>query len=197
MIRTGREVVDTMGIAALHGLAVQTAARRKPWDQPGHPMPVNKDSARPGRGGRKRLWDFVQAAAHASGLAIPPLPEVDSPDDLLDAAEVAAVRGMPVATFNGLVKAGKLAEPDAAPCGVPHWRRATAAAMRRGPGAGVSRSAAQGRPRSEEAAGIEQLLQDALARVPRSRDGRVNQAALAREAGVSRLTARRFVQRLG
>jgi hypothetical protein len=194
MIRAGREVVDTHGIAALRGQAFDTAARRKPWDQPSHPAPVN--TAQPGPGGRKRLWDREQVAEHVAGRPIPVIPADDDEHDLLDATEVAALRKTTVAAFNALVRDGRLAGPDAKPCGVPHWYRVTAKSMQPGPGVGVSRRPEDGPPTRAARQDIQQRLLDALDQVERRPDGSVNVLALSRAAGVSRLTARRFLDKL-
>jgi hypothetical protein len=190
MIRAGRKVVDIDGIAELRRVSSRTASRHKPWDEPEHPAPVNKDSARPGvggRSGRKRLWDRAQVAAYVAGRRVPALPVTDDEHDLLDAAEAAAAREMTVAVFNALVRDGKLAGPDAQPCGEPHWYRVTVEAMR-------PEGREPGPPTREEAERIHERIAEALERVPRRAGGKVNVAAVAREARVARPTALRHIR---
>lgn len=95
MIRAGREVVDSYGIVVLRGRPYDRVAHQKPWEQPKHPHLVNEATARRGYRGRKRLWDREQVVARIAGRPVPEIPVTDDEYDLLDVAEVAAMRSMP------------------------------------------------------------------------------------------------------
>lgn len=131
MIPAGHTAVDTAGIAELHGLSPRKARTKRPWDAPGHPEPLTR--GRPRRG-HPRLWDRDQAAAHATGQPVPPLPEPGNPLDLLDLAEAAELAEMTSKTWARYQSRDNTRDADApslvpAPdqilCGTPHWYRRT------------------------------------------------------------------------
>lgn len=189
VIRCRRSVVDQHGIAQLHGLPFHTARRRRTWAQPGHPPPVNLSPGERPRTGRPALWDHEQAAAYAQGRPIPPIPHRDHPDDLLDAWEVAAAHEVPVERLRRAVKDGRVASPDATPCGVDHWRRATAATVQlrvANPQHHV--------PSPAESAEVQRRLVDEL-RAMTEAGLPLNKSELARRARVTRATVYRFLNR--
>lgn len=197
MIRHGREVVDQRGVAALHGLSWHTARRAKPWAHPEHPPPVNlKPGERPRRE-RPTLWDRAQARAFARGQPLPAIPDDDHPDDLLDAVEVADLHGMSLRQFNDARLDNRVelevTAPDAYPCGVEHWRRATAETMRL-----RVEEPKRHRPTRAESAERRRRLETTLAAMAAAGevddDGMPqNKAEFARRANVTRVTANRFL----
>jgi hypothetical protein len=200
MIRAGRDVVDTYGIAELRGEDYYhvTNARPRPWDQPGWPAPVNPENTRKagtiGRGGgRKRLWDRAQVEAFLAGKPVPAINAADHDEDLLDVIELAAVLGLPPKQVNELLRQGRLDGPDATPCGVKHWTRGHARTMQPAP---PEWSQEDGRPRGEDAEQIRARLLVAVEKVPRRAGGKLNASAIARAANVHRHTARRFLEQL-
>lgn len=195
MIRHGREVVDQRGIAALHGLPWHTARRLKPWSHQAHPAPVNLLPGERARRGRPTLWDRAQATSFALGEPVPPIPEIAHPDDLLDAVEVADLRGV---SLRQLTEAraylgSEVPPPDACPCGVEHWRRAVAATMN-------LRVAApdRHRPSRAESADRRKRLEATLAAMTAAGEVDVdglplNTSEFARRSRVTRVTAQRFL----
>ncbi|MGI5507437.1 hypothetical protein [Lentzea sp. CA-135723] len=119
MIRAGRDVINKDTIGQLHGMTPATAARRKPWSADGHPAPVYNH--------KLRLWDREQAEAHALGKPIPTLPEVDSPDDLLDLYEAAALLGLNSNSWRTGRSRDTFPRPDVPEDkhGAPFWLRST------------------------------------------------------------------------
>ncbi|KAA2249542.1 hypothetical protein F0L68_39315 [Solihabitans fulvus] len=145
MIRAGRDVVDQHDVATLHGLAWETARRRtpRPWESP-HPAPVNAkgEAGRAVRGQQRPLYDAEQASAFANGQPVPPLPDTDAAEDLLDQDEAAELLGVESASWYSGVRDGYLPTADSSPHGVDHWFRRTvteAKAHRAGRGAGGGR----------------------------------------------------------
>lgn len=190
MIRRGRSVVDREGVARLHGLGWHTARARRPWADDGHPQPVNKPAGVPA-GRSPALWDTTQVRAHAAGRPVPAIPDEDHPDDLLDEREVATLHNLTVRQFQEL-RAGSrvnltIADPDATPYGVDHWRRATAEAMQ----VHVDPTA----PRPTGTRAERQAVLAAQAAALASSGDPVNISELARRSGVSRATARNFLRR--
>lgn len=197
MIRHGREVVDQRGVAELNDLPWHTARQDRPWAHPDHPQPVNlKPGERPRRG-RPTLWDRDQARAFARSRRIPAIPNDAHPDDLLDAVEVAALHGMSLRQFNDARLDNRvdldIPPPDAHPCGVEHWRRATAETMR----VRVDKPNRH-RPTHAESAERRRRLITTLEAMTAA--GEVdhhglprNTAEFARRANVTRVTATRFL----
>lgn len=193
MIRHGRSVVDREGVGTLHGLPWHTARRRTPWADPGHPPPVNQPPGGPRRGKVPALWDTEQAQAYAAGEPVPEIDAEDHPDDLLDDREVAALHGLTTRQFHRINTDNRISvtipEPDAAPYGVAHWRRAIAEAIhlrvdtdefpRYGPRA----------ERRETLEAVASAMTSAMAKPGEP----INISELARRAGVSRMTARAFL----
>lgn len=126
MIPAGRDPIDRAGIAGLHGLT-QLDGRRRPWRDPTHPPPL---SSVPGSRARPQLWDRAQATAYAAGQAIPALPTGEHPADLLDRREAAALAGVDPVAWKRDSYRNRVPPRDAAPHGVPHWRRHTVLAYR-------------------------------------------------------------------
>ncbi|MFC7650655.1 hypothetical protein ACFQX6_67585 [Streptosporangium lutulentum] len=128
MIRAGRTVVDAEGLARLHGVSLATAKRHQLFDDATLPAPVSA--------ARKRLWDREQAQAHAANDPIPPLPDTDCDDDLLEAAEAAQLWEIAVENWNRYVAQKRAPERTETVCGVDHWRRDVVVTYQR-PGRGV------------------------------------------------------------
>lgn len=197
MIRHGREVVDQRGVAALHGLPMHTARRQQPWAHPEHPRPVNLAPGERPRRGRPTLWDREQARAFADGEPVPPIPDGEDPDDLLDAVEVAALHDMSLRQFNDARLDNRvdldIPPPDARPCGVEHWRRATAETMR----VRVDKPNRHRPTRAESAERRRRLIAtlEAMAAAGEVDDDGLprNRTEFARRANVSRVTANRFL----
>jgi hypothetical protein len=189
VIRHGRSVVDREGVGQLHGLSWHTARRRKPWANPGHPPPVNQPPGEPRRGKVPALWDTAQAQAYASGQRVPEIDAEDHPGDLLDDREVAALHGLTTRQFHRITTDNRISvtipDPDAAPYGVAHWRRATAEKMR-------LRVDPDDFPRYGPRAERKETL-EAVATAMADSGEPMNISELARRAGVSRMTARAFV----
>lgn len=143
MIRNGRPVLDRFEVGQVHGLTPAQATRQRPWAEPGHPAPVNQPGGRKGA-----LWDAAQVRAHVAGEPIPPLPDEDAPDDLLDADEVGERAGIATKTVLRYIPLGTIIPaPDTTIHGQPHWRRQTIEEWlpnRPGPGAGGGRPNANG-----------------------------------------------------
>lgn len=190
MIRQGRSVVDREGVGRVHGLGWHTARARQPWAVDGHPSPVNKP-AEASAGRSPALWDTEQVRAHAAGRPVPAVPGEDHPDDLLDEREVAELHNLTVRQFQEL-RAGSrvnltIPDPDATPCGVDHWRRATAEAMQ----VRVDPTA----PRPTGTRADRQAVLAAQAAALAGTGNPINISELARRSGVSRMTARNFLRR--
>lgn len=196
MIRHGRDVVDQRGVAALHHLPWPVTPDRRPWTFPDHPPPVNMRPGERPRRGRPTLWDRAQAEAFARGRRVPTLPHNDHPGDLLDAVEVAELRGMSLRQFNDARMDNRVhldvAPPDAHPCGVAHWRRATAETMRL-----RVDEPNRHRPTLAESADRHRRLTETLAAMAADEvdsHGRPrNVSEFARRANVTRVTADRFL----
>jgi len=128
---------------------------------------------------------------------VPALPRDDHPDDLLDAVEVAELRGVTLRQFNDARMDNRVnldvAPPDAHPCGVAHWRRATAEAMQL-----RVDEPNRHRPTRAESADRHRRLAETLAAMAAAGEvdsyGRPrNTSEFARRADVTRVTATRFL----
>lgn len=196
MIRYGRSVVDREGVGRLHTLPWHVARRVRPWAEPDHPRPVNQSEGEPRRPRVPALWDSKQAKAYATGRTIPTIDVADHPDDLLDDREVAALHGLTTSQFHRIHNDNRISvtipDPDAAPYGVAHWRRATAEAMRlRAP------RADRDHPTEHRRYGPQAQRRETLAAMATAmaQPGKqINISELARRAGVSRMTARAFLR---
>ncbi|SFE54907.1 hypothetical protein SAMN04487819_11679 [Actinopolyspora alba] len=190
MIPDGHTPIDRDGVAALHGLTPRQAARRRPWNQPGHPEPLTR--GRP-TNSRPRLWDSYQVAAYATGHPAPPLPNRHQPGDLLDRIEAAEYLGLTPTAWERDTYRARVPEPDARPYNVPHWHRSTLdrhaadRARPREPAGGRPAGARDATPRRDLAARVAELVEH-----HRSQHGRVNIAAIARELGIAYSTAHKY-----
>jgi hypothetical protein len=184
--------VDVTGIARLHGVSIHTASRRKPppWAEPEHPATLTGGPPAPGR---PQLWDKEQADAYANGEPVPPLPQGEHPDDLLNDDEAAALAGLTPATWARYRRAGRVPKVDKVVCGADHWRRRTIEKYRddRAQRANAPRG---GRPQGSS----EKLSRAELARRIREliESGETNVAAIARQTGCAYTTALRHVRNL-
>ncbi len=205
MIPAGRRAVDQRGIAALHGLSVHQARRRRPWAALGHPAPLTR--GRPRRG-HPQLWDYEQAAAYAADpqAPVPLLPEPGHPDDLLDGEEAAELAGIEPATWyhygwlddQRQQSTDLVPPPDAEVSGTPHWYRHTVLAYR------ADRERRAGAPRGGRPAGsadgvtrgeITTRVAELLAHADQTGEP-VSVAEVARRLGVNYSTAHKHVRRL-
>jgi DNA-binding transcriptional ArsR family regulator len=184
--------VDVVGIAALRGLSIHQARRRKPppWAEPGHPAPLTTGKPAPGR---PQLWDRDQAAAYARGKPIPALPEPGHPDDLLDDAEAAKLAGLTPQTWARYRRAGRLPAINAEVCGAEHWTRRTVEQYKtdreqraEAPRGGRPPGSTETLPRAEIEPRVQELLDS----------GETNVAEIARQLGVHYSTALGHVTRL-
>lgn len=178
MIPAGRTPIDQAGIAALHGLSIHQAKRRKPWADPGHPAPISK--GRPRRG-HPQIWDRDQAAAYANDPngPIPDLPAEEDPNDLLDAAESAELVGIAPGTWTYYTWREEQRDqaddgvtlvpaPDATHFGTDYWRRSTVLSFKTErdqrahiPHGGRPKGSRDGSRRGESAKRVEELLRQA------------------------------------
>ncbi|OLL69892.1 hypothetical protein Ae168Ps1_6365c [Pseudonocardia sp. Ae168_Ps1] len=190
MIRAGREAIDRAEVTALHGLTASQAARRKPWADPGHPLPINQPGGRKGP-----LWDLGQVRAHIAGDPVPPLPTVDDPADLLDASEAASLAGIkPASWVRYAGTPGALPAIDREVYGQPHWRRDSVQEWlpaRPGSGAGGGRPLGNGLT-------VEQVDEQAAELIARAtEEGRsMGVRELARALGVAPNTATVILRRV-
>lgn len=122
MIPAGHTAVDFAGLARIHGLAPGTLAN-KINHMPGHPPPLNTR-------GHRKLWDQAQARAYVAGQPIPPLPNRDHPDDLLNDYEAAEVAGIKPSTWRFYAREGYIHGSSRTICGMRHWPRHTVEAHR-------------------------------------------------------------------
>ena len=96
MIPAGVEPVDAAGVARMRGVSLGALRNSGLLRQPSSPTPLNAHRE------RDLVWDPADIRRHMSGLE--PLPRVqESPDDLLDDAEAAALVGVSVETFRSQV----------------------------------------------------------------------------------------------
>lgn len=133
MIPEGRTAIDAEEAALLHGMTIETARRRKLFDEPGFP-------ARLTRGRNKPLYDRDQVRAHALGEPIPVLPKGERPGDLLDREEAAEVWGVTLLTWNKYMSDERTPLVDKVIGGRDLWFRRTLQEFKRpGRGAGAGR----------------------------------------------------------
>ncbi|WDG26833.1 DUF6292 family protein [Streptomyces sp. CA-278952] len=119
MIRAGRRhLVRTLAdLAAQQGLRTERYLKLKPYEAPGFPPPVSSPKA------RTRLYDGEQVDAYLLGKPVPPLPDQDGDDDLLDRQECAAAIGVTPRTWDGYKRHPLLTEHVTDVGGVEHWPR--------------------------------------------------------------------------
>lgn len=164
MIRAGRlKYAQTLaGLAAHLGVAPGTLRNKGLHVQEGHPAPISSPTA------RAILWDSEQTAAFHAGRPVPPLPETDDDEDLLDLHEAAAELGVAPASWRVYKKHPLLAEhmvmvPEKG--GTEHWPRRAVRAFkesRPGQGAGGGRRTGSGDmvPREQILPRIGELLDE-------------------------------------
>jgi hypothetical protein len=157
VIRAGRRVLDKAAIAVAAGFgSLRSAQRADLFKQPGMPASVTS-------GSKNQLFDEQQIHAWLKGDPIPPLPDEDHPDDLLDEVECAELWGVKPRTWYRYYRLDEertegqrrllppLAEGEDVPEGMLFWRRgAVESHQRPGPGAGAGRpsGARDTRPRA-------------------------------------------------
>ncbi|MFD5347473.1 hypothetical protein ACFWJY_27875 [Streptomyces anulatus] len=119
MIRAGRRhLVRTLAdLAAQQGLRTERYLKLKPYEAPGFPPPVSSPKA------RTRLYDGDQVDAYLLGKPVPPLPDQEDDDDLLDRQECAAAIGVTPRTWDGYKRHPLLTEHVTDVGGVEHWPR--------------------------------------------------------------------------
>ncbi|MEU4181492.1 hypothetical protein [Streptomyces sp. NPDC026589] len=119
MIRAGRRhLVRTLAdLAAQQGLRTERYLKLKPYEARGFPPPVSSPKA------RTRLYDGEQVDAYLLGKPVPPLPDQDGDDDLLDRQECAAAIGVTPRTWDGYKRHPLLTEHVTDVGGVEHWPR--------------------------------------------------------------------------
>lgn len=191
MIRRGRSVINRAGIAGLYGQkpsAFHGGRNTAPWDHSEHPTPVNRDpfatEDQLGTAPRTWLYDEKQAIAFAQGKKVPALPTTDHPGDLLTERDAAKWLGVTLFTFRERVKSLRIPDPDERPFKVNHWFRRTLAEAEKPRRGAPARSAEEPAPRQRMKAVVEALP-----------DGeQIRFVVLAREAQVSRTTARQFLR---
>jgi hypothetical protein len=146
MIRSGRasHVLTSADLAAREGLSLSRWQTVKAAQAPGRPAPISSPGA------RTLLWDAEQQDAWAAGESVPPLPEEDLPDDLLDRQEAAALLDPPVLPAVW----GRYARQDATllkarreVAGVDHWPRGVILAWEKGRPGDEGKRERGGRPR--------------------------------------------------
>lgn len=143
MIRAGRhDLVRTLAdLAAQQGLGIDWYSRLKPYEAEGFPAPVSSEGA------RTKLYDGEQVDAYLLGRPVPPLPEVEDDEDLLDRRESAAELGISPETWKKYKSDPILTAARTEVGGVEHWPRG---AVRRYRDSRPGRSAAAtagGRPK--------------------------------------------------
>ncbi|MDN5917825.1 MAG: hypothetical protein L0I76_22465 [Pseudonocardia sp.] len=137
-------------------------------------------------GGRRAgLWDRAQVEAFVVGEPVPELPTVDSPDDLFDASEAAALAGIELTTWLRYDERdrGLVPDPDAVLHGQKHYRRGTLAtwlANRPGRGAGSGR-----RPKNGASEGELRARTTALVAAAETEGRRLSAREVGRALGVS------------
>ncbi|MFF4771052.1 hypothetical protein ACFY1V_31545 [Streptomyces sp. NPDC001255] len=141
MIRADRQhlVLTLADVAARRGVALQTLLNSGAHRAADFPAPLTT--------GRTRLFDADQIDAHLDGRPVPPLPEGERDDDLLDRQEAAALRGMTPQQWDTRRKTPAVHEHQVLVHGVEHWPRHVVrdhAPARRGAAPGSGRG---GRPR--------------------------------------------------
>ncbi|MFH8365146.1 DUF6292 family protein [Streptomyces anulatus] len=119
MIRAGRRhLVRTLAdLAAQQGLRTERYLKLKPYETAGFPPPVSSPKA------RTRLYDGDQVDAYLLGKPVPPLPDQEDDDDLLDRQECAAAIGVTPRSWDGYKRHPLLTEHVTDVGGVEHWPR--------------------------------------------------------------------------
>lgn len=123
MIREGRSVVERTDLPRILGKSDYRVRTEQEWNtKKEFPPPVTPKDAR-----SKLLWDEQQILAYADDKPVPPIPQVDSPGDLLNSRDLAEMLGLARKTIHGLWRDGYLEGQDVR--GVPHTRRDVAEAF--------------------------------------------------------------------
>ncbi|MDT0432910.1 hypothetical protein [Streptomyces salyersiae] len=96
MIRAGREhLVRTLAdLAEQQGMQPKSYLNAAPYAAAGFPVPISS------KGARTRLYDAEQVDAYLQGKPVPPLPDEDDDQDLLDRRECAAELGVSPRTWD-------------------------------------------------------------------------------------------------
>ncbi|ORT54186.1 DUF6292 family protein [Streptomyces sp. CB03238] len=152
MIRAARKhLVRTLAdLAQQQGVQLQTYLNAKRHAAEGFPAPISS------KGARTKLYDAEQVDAYLAGAPVPPLPDENDDQDLLDRRECAEVLGVSPRTWDSYKADEQLTANMVEVGGVEHWPRHVVdqfKASRQG------RAATTGRPkRSGDQVPREQLL---------------------------------------
>ncbi|MFD8251316.1 DUF6292 family protein [Streptomyces werraensis] len=152
MIRAGRRhLVRTLAdLARQQGMKLQTYLNSRPYARPGFPAPISSP------GSRTRLYDAEQVDAYLEGAPIPPLPDQDDDQDLLDRRECAGELGISPRSWDAYKNDPHLTRHMVTVGGVDHWPRHAVRAFKE---ARPGKPKATGRPKkSGDQVPREQLL---------------------------------------
>ncbi|MFF0747357.1 hypothetical protein ACFYVL_43960 [Streptomyces sp. NPDC004111] len=123
-------------------MALGTWQNRKRAKAEGRPAPVSSPGA------RVVLWDAEQQAAWAAGRDVPPLPQEDQEEDLLDRQEAADLLAVTARTWDSYARdTAELRAARRTVCGVEHWRRGEIQAWAAARPGDAGKRARGGRPR--------------------------------------------------
>ena len=191
MIRAGRQhLVRTLAdLAAQQGVGIDHYTRLKPYSAEGFPAPVSSE------GSRTRLYDGEQVDAYLLGKPVPPLPDGEDDDDLLDRRECAALLGVAPNSWDIYKKDPALAEARTEAGGVDHWpRRAVQAFQDSRPGRDAAAARGGRPPRTGDQVPRDQVL----ARVAEllDADPTISAATVTERLGVHRNTGQDALTRL-
>lgn len=128
MIRAGRQhLVRTLAdLAAQRGVGIDRYNRLKPYEAEGFPAPVSPNES------RTRLYDGEQVDAYLAGKPVPPLPDGEDDEDLLDRRECAALIGVSPRSWDIYKNDPALTEAKTEAGGVEHWPRHAVRAFQAG-----------------------------------------------------------------
>ncbi|WP_328698568.1 DUF6292 family protein [Streptomyces sp. NBC_00342] len=138
MIRAGRRhLVRTLAdLAEQQGVRLQSYFNAKPHTAEGFPDPISS--------ARVLLYDGEQVDAYLMGRPVPPLPERDDGQDLLDRRECAALLDVAPRSWDKYKQHPALAQHRTEVGGVEHWPRAAVARFKEDR---PDRTTAPGRPK--------------------------------------------------
>ncbi|MFC7261470.1 hypothetical protein [Streptomyces lutosisoli] len=190
MIRAGRRkyAQTSEELAAAMGLKIGSFRNKQPYTAEDFPPLISSNGA------RVKLWDSQQTAAHLAGRPVPPLPEEDDDQDLLDRNEAAALLDVTPKTWDDYKTHPQIAPHLTKVKGVEHCPRGVVKAFRT-PKDADAEPVSQGRPkgsgdmvpRDEISARVGELLDE---------DPAVTLATVQDRLGLSYATAARALPRL-
>ncbi|MEU3356066.1 hypothetical protein [Streptomyces sp. NPDC037389] len=142
MIRAGRRhLVRTLDdLAKLEGISKGRYLTKKLHKRPGHPLPINGSAGAT----TKQIYDAEQVEAYRANAPVPPLPDSDQDDDLLDRTEAPTILKRPVSptSWDSYKRDPLLTSHVQVIGGIEHWPRHIVLAWdaaRPGPGSGGGR----------------------------------------------------------